>query len=447
MWNFAGRQNDIQGYGNVIHGNWISGINSIDSSRLGNQESLPGSLKDNPGRNTYYFLPLILGLLGIVWQYSRDRRGFYVILTLFIMTGIAIVIYLNQYPMQPRERDYAYAGSFYAFTIWIGMGMFFIYQYLSKLIPGKVSFIVSFILAFLAVPFLMVKQNWDDHDRSGRYTTRDIGSNYLNSCAPGAILFTYGDNDSFPVWYAQDVEGIRTDVRVANLSYLSAGWYIDMMRQKAYESEPVKFTLGPEKYLPGVRNQLPIRNQVNRPYDIIELVEFVGLDDEMAKVDFTGRGDFFNYLPTNRFIIPVDTNLVVLNGTVKPYQEDIMQSEIIWDYPGRDMYKNDLAVMDIIATNKWERPIYFATTVPPSNYKGLDKFFRQEGLAYRILPLDTIGTRSNDGSIMDTRLMYENIMQKLSGAMLLIRMSILMKITGECSVISEECLGCWPWHL
>lgn len=412
MWNFVGRQNDIQGNGNVLHGNWVSGIDAIDSSRLGDQQELPDELKNNPARNTYFFLPLILGILGIIWQYKRDRKGFWVITVLFVMTGIAVVVYLNQYPLQPRERDYAYAGSFYAFSIWVGLGLCFLVDNLRKIIPYKVILSVAFIVCLAAVPVLLAVQNWDDHDRSGRYTARDIGNNYLNSCDENAVLLTYGDNDSFPLWYAQDVEGVRTDVRVANLSYLSAGWYIDMMRQKAYESEPVKFTLGSDKYKPGRREQLPVTDRITRPYDIIELIKFAGLDERQSKIDFSGRGDYYNYIPSSKFLVPVDSARVMSNGTVKDYQADRLLDNVIWNYDDREMYKNNLAVMDMIGTNKWERPVYFASTVPPSNYMGLDDYFQLEGLAYRIAPLDSTGTRTQDIGYIDTRQMYENVMNK-----------------------------------
>jgi len=412
MWNFAGRQNDIQGNGNVLHGNWISGIDGFDSIRLGDQGSLPGELKDNHGRNSYYFLPLLLGLMGIIWQYRNDRKSFWVVFILFIMTGIAIVVYLNQYPLQPRERDYAYAGSFYAFTLWIGMGFYMLYELISKVVNRKVSLIASFLISFTTVPLLLAAENWDDHDRSGRYTARDIGANYLNSCDENAILFTYGDNDSFPVWYAQDVEGIRTDVRVANLSYISAGWYIDMLRQKAYESDPLPFSLSSDKYKPGQREQLPVVPKMTQPFGIKELVDFAGLDDRQAKVDITGRGDYFNYIPTNRFIIQVDSATVIANGTVKEYQRDRMLKSLVWEYPGNELYKNDLAIMDLIATNEWKRPVYYATTVPPDNHRGLDKYFQMEGLAYRVVPLDSSGTKSSDIGYIDTRTMYDNVMNK-----------------------------------
>jgi len=292
------------------------------------------------------------------------------------------------------------------------MGFYMLYESLSKVINRKISLVTAFIVSFAAVPLLLAAENWDDHDRSGRYTARDIGANYLNSCDENAILFTYGDNDSFPVWYAQDVEGIRTDVRVANLSYISAGWYIDMMRQKAYESEPLPFSLSSDKYKPGQREQLPVVPKMNQPFGIKELVDFAGLDDRQAKIDITGRGDYFNYIPTTSFLVPVDSATVIANGTVKEYQVDRLLKTLVWEYPDNELYKNDLAIMDLIANNGWKRPIYYATTVPPDNYRGLDKYFQMEGLAYRLVPLDSTGTRTSDVGFMDTQKMYDNVMNK-----------------------------------
>jgi len=412
MWNFAGRQNDIQGNGNVINGNWISGIKFIDEARLGNLDQLPEDLKTNPANNKYYFLPLLIGLAGMFWQYKKNNTGFWLVMAFFIMTGLAIIFYLNQYPNQPRERDYAYAGSFYAFAIWIGIGFMFVYEKLQKFLGGKGSAAVTFIALLAAVPFLMAVQNWDDHDRSGRYTARDIGANYLKSCAPNSVLFTYGDNDSFPVWYVQDVEEERTDVRVANLSYIQAGWYIEMMRQKAFDSDPLPLTLGPEKYIEGVREQLPVNKRVDKPVNLKEIVQFVGLDDKKYMVDLSGRGDYFNYLPTNKFLIDVDSAKVLSNGTVKEYFKDRLVSPMIWEYSETDAFKGDLAIMDLLSTNKWERPIYFSTTVPSSQYKGLEKYFIQEGLAYRVAPVRTDKPEQGEFGLIDPVVMYDNMMNK-----------------------------------
>jgi len=414
MWNFAGRQNDIQGNGNPIHGNWISGIKFIDEARLGKLDKLPEDLKTNPGNNKYYFLPLLIGLAGMFWQYKTNKNGFWLVMAFFIMTGVAIIFYLNQYPNQPRERDYAYAGSFYAFAIWIGIGFMFVYEKLQKLLGDKGSVVVTLIALLAAAPVLMAAQNRDDHDRSGRYTARDIGANYLKSCAPNSVLFTYGDNDSFPVWYVQDVEEVRTDVRVANLSYIQAGWYIEMMRQKAFESDPLPLTLGPEKYIEGVREQLPVNNRVDKPVDLNEVVQFAGLDDKKYKIDLSGRGDYLNYLPANKFLIDVDPAKVLSNGTVKEYFKDRLVSPMIWKYSETDAFKGDLAIMDLLSTNKWERPVYFSTTVPSSQYKGLEKYFIQEGLAYRVVPVRTDQPEQGEFGMIDPVVMYDNLMNKFS---------------------------------
>jgi hypothetical protein len=414
MWNFSGRQNDIQGNGNPLQGNWISGIKLIDEARLGNLDKAPKDVSDNPGRNTYFFLPLLAGLIGMYWHYKKHNNGFWLVMIFFLMTGLAIILFLNQYPNQPRERDYAYAGSFYAFTIWIGMGFMFVYEIFRRYLKERLSAILSFILLFVAVPLLMGFQNWDDHDRSKRYTARDIGENYLKSVAPNAILFTYGDNDSFPLWYVQDVEGFRTDVRVANLSYIQAGWYIDMMKQKAYSSDPLPISLGSEKYIEGKRNQLPVENRVNKPVGIKEIVDFAGMDDKQAQIDVSGRGDYLNYIPTNKFIIDVDSSTVFSNGAVKEYYKDSLIVPMIWSYSDADAFKGDLAIMDMFAHNNWKRPIYFSTTVPSAQYKGLEKFFVQEGLAYRVAPVKTGTPQPGEFGMLDTNEMYNNLMNKFT---------------------------------
>jgi len=412
MWNFVGRQNDCQGNGNPLYGNWMSGIKFIDEARLGNLDNIPDDLKKNPGNNKYYFLPLLIGIAGIVWQYRKDRKGFWLVLAFFLMTGLAIILYLNQYPNQPRERDYAYAGSFYAFAIWIGTGFMFLYELFQKYFKSRISALFAFLLLMAACPVLMAVENWDDHDRSGRYTARDIGANYLESCAPNSILFTYGDNDSFPVWYVQDVEEVRTDVRVANLSYIQAGWYIEMMRQKAFKSDPLPLSLGSEKYLEGVRTQIPVSKRTDKPVDIREIVRFASLDDRKYMIDLTGRGDYVNYLPTNKFLINVDSSVVFSNGTVKQYFRDRLLSPMIWEYSDADAFKGDLAIMDLISTNNWKRPIYFSTTVPSSQYKGLEKFFIQEGMAYRVVPIKTDDHEPGEFGMIDPFVMYDNMMNK-----------------------------------
>jgi hypothetical protein len=413
MWNFAGRQNDIQGNGNPIDGNWISGIKFIDEARLGDLGNLPSDLQTNRGKNRYYLLPLLIGLAGLLWQYKRDVNGFWLVFTFFIMTGFAIILYLNQYPNQPRERDYAYAGSFYAFAIWIGMGFMLVYENLTKYLGNRMSVILTFILLFAAAPLLMATQNWDDHDRSGRYTARDIGANYLKSCDKNAVLFTYGDNDSFPVWYVQDVEQVRPDIRVANLSYIQAGWYIGMMRQKAFESDPLPLSLDQRKYMEGVRGQLPVVIKTDKPVNIKEVVQFAGSDDKQYMIEY-GSGDYLNYLPTNKFLIPADSSIVFANGTVKPYFRDRFVSPALWEYTESDAFKGDLAIMDLLGTNEWKRPVYYSTTVPNSQYKGLENFFIQEGLAYRVAPIRIEKSKTGEFGIIDQNVMYDNLMNNFA---------------------------------
>ena len=412
MWNFVGRQNDIQSNGNVMNGNWISGISFIDNARLGNQALLPDDIRRNPARNTFFFLPLLAGIAGLVWQYRRDKKGFSLVMLFFIMTGLAIVVYLNQYPSQPRERDYAYAGSFYAFTIWIGMGVMMIFELLRKFTTEKIAALCPAALLLTAVPVVMIIENYDDHDRSGRYTARDIASNYLSSCDENAILLTYGDNDSFPLWYIQDVEGFRTDIRVANLSYLQSGFYIESMSRKAFKSDPLPFTLPYEKYIEGERVQLPVEALVKEPYNIKKVMEFAGSDDPKAKVDLSGKGDYYNFIPVKQFIIDVDSLQVLKTGAVRPYHADRMLIPMIWNFKGNMASKNDLFVMDILAGNNWERPFYYDISVPGSSYIGLENFFLLEGMAYRISPIRIDKPLPGETGMVDTEKMYENMMNR-----------------------------------
>ena len=412
MWNFAGRQNDVQGNGNVMDGNWISGIPFIDNARLGDQSLLPEDNRNNPARNKYFLLPLLAGLAGIYWQYRRDRKGLSLVALLFLMTGLAIVTYLNQNPSQPRERDYAYAGSFYAFAIWIGMSVMLLYELLRKFMKEYPAAIIPAAVLMSAVPLLMIVQNYDDHDRSDRYTARDIASNYLSSVDENAVLLTYGDNDSFPLWYIQDVEGFRTDVRVANLSYLQSGFYIETMSRKAFESDPLPFTLPVEKYIEGERVQLPVEELIKEPTPIRKVVEFAGSDDPKAKVDLSGRGDFFNFIPVREFIVDVDSAHVIATGAVRPWHADRMLKPMIWKFSNSMAIKDDLAVIDFMAGNNWERPLYYSVTVPASTYIGLEQYFILEGMAYRVSPVRIDPPGQGETGMVDTREMYENMMNK-----------------------------------
>ncbi len=412
MWNFAGRQNDLQGHGDVMHGNWISGIPFLDNARLGDQEKLPEYLKRNRARNRYYLLPLLLGLAGAFFQLRRHPKDFWIVLLLFLFTGLAIVVYLNQYPHQPRERDYAYAGSFYAFAIWIGLGVFALVKALPRRLPLTLRAAAVTFFSLILVPGIMARENWDDHDRSGRYTARDFAKNYLNSCAPNAILFTNGDNDTFPLWYVQEVEGVRTDVRVANLSYLSAGWYIDQLSRKAYDSDPLPFSLTHDQYRTGKRDIVLINKRINRYYDLKQLIRFVADDDPKTKIPSPyARNEMADYFPTNLFSIPVDSALVVANGTVPPWSAHRIVKEVKWKYPKQVVYKNDLMVLDLLSNNNWERPIYFAVTVPSSSFPGIQDYLQDEGMALRFVPLKK---ESNDPEygFVDTRIMFDNVMHK-----------------------------------
>ncbi len=410
MWNFSGRQNDIQGHGDYLKGNWISGIPFIDNLRLGNQDDLPEYLKNNKARNKYYMLPLLLGLLGMFFLYQKRPKQFLIVFLLFFFTGLAIVLYLNQTPFQPRERDYAYAGSFYAFAIWIGLGVFAITDWLQKYIKGSASAIIATVLSLVLVPSIMAKENWNDHDRSGRYTARDFASNYLNSCAPNAIIFTYGDNDTFPLWYAQEVEGIRTDVRVVNLSLLGTDWYIYQMTKRAYDSAPVPFSMPREKYRQGERDYLPVVERIKKYTPLNEVIKFISLDDKRAQVQLQD-GSWMNYVPAKLLQIPVDKEKVLANGTVSVKDTALLLDTINFKLNKKYISKSDMMVLDLLAHFNWDRPIYFAASIGTDNFMGLQDYFRLEGFAYRLVPYKT---KSEDGEIgaINTDILYDNVMHK-----------------------------------
>jgi len=407
MWNFVGRQNDIQGHGNVLHGNWISGIPFIDS-RIGPQKNLPEGMKNHASRNRYFFLPFLLGLIGLFFQLDKKVRDFWVVMSLFILTGLAIVVYLNQTPYQPRERDYAYAGSFYAFAIWIGIGVAGIFNLLRSKLKENPSAILAVALSFLAVPTLMAVENWDDHDRSGRYTARDIARNYLNSCDKDAILFTVGDNDTFPLWYVQDVEGVREDVRIVNMMLFNMDWYVDQMRMQNYSSKPLKFTLPESKYRNGTNNSIYVReNEGWAPVDYI--LTFVKSDDPRTKIPLRS-GEKVDYIPTQKLILPVDSATVVSNGTVRAGEEENMLQEIRFTLkPNSQIMKGGLAQLDVLGSNKWERPIYY-TSGGFDGSLGLERYYRTEGLAYRVVPELTHYKSILEMGKIDTDTLYERLM-------------------------------------
>jgi tetratricopeptide (TPR) repeat protein len=421
-WNFIGKQNDVQGHGNITDGNSITGIAALDGDKTITERS-PVALQENKAHNTLYALPFILGVLGFIFHFMRRSTDAFVVLLLFFFTGLAIVVYLNQYPYQPRERDYAYTGSFYAFAIWIGLGVYAIYAWLTqrkKAAAGDpvtqaapaAAFAVSLIC--LGVPILMGMQEWDDHDRSNRYTARDLARNYLQSCAPNAILFTNGDNDTFPLWYVQEVEGFRTDVRVVNLSLLQTDWYIDQMRRRAYESAPVPFSLTPDKYRQGKRDVVYFYDQkIKGNIPLRQLVDFVASDDPHNKLE-TGSGGYADYFPTNNLRITVDTLKVLQNKTISPKLASRIEKNIDWTLQKNYLMKNDLMVLDLLATNNWERPVYFAVTTGPDSYLGLEDYFQLEGLAYRLVPVKSLPQEQPQGVRVATDIMYDNLMNKFS---------------------------------
>jgi hypothetical protein len=406
MWNFAGRQNDTQGQGGIRDGNWISGLPFIDNPRLGPQKELPERQRDNKSRNRYFLLPLLLGLAGAIYQYRRSRSDFRALLMLFLFTGVAIVVYLNQTPGQPRERDYSYAGSFYAFSVWIGMGAASLGGF-GHHRERRGAWLAG--AAALVVPAWMAVQNFDDHDRSGRYIAHDLAFDYLNSCAPDAILFTSGDNDTFPLWYLQEVEGVRTDVRVVCLPYLASDWYIDQLKRKCRLSDPVPFSLTRQHYGPGRHDYIPVIDQVPDTADLARVIQFVTDDRESAKIPLEGGGSI-NYLPAKHLSIPVDRDKVLANGTVPPEDAGKIVAEVKWDLNRQALYKNDLMVLDLIASNHWERPIYF-TSPGGENTLGLNHYFRLDGLAYRLVPVYHPDSSGLSASI-NTRILYDRFMNE-----------------------------------
>jgi MFS family permease len=409
MWNFAGKQNDTQGSGGAVNGNWITGINFLDKPRVGTSD-LPSDLKNDTSRNRYYLLPFLLGLAGMFYQLNRDNKNWGIVLLLFFMTGVAIVLYLNQYPNQPRERDYAFAGSFYFYAVWIGLGVLALFEAFRKLTGEKVAAPLAGVLCFLAVPALMGSENWKDHDRSGRYLTRDVAFDYLNSCAPRAILFSNGDNDTFPLWYAQEVEGKGTDIRVCNLMLLNTDWYIDQMKDKAYGSDPLPITLPSKKYWDGVNNQVYIVEKTKDPVDISTVIEWVNSDNKATKVQVSPT-EILDVIPSRTIRIPVNAAKVIASGTVKPEDAGKIVPYIDIKLKGSAILKSQLIVLDILAHNNWERPIYFVTGYH-NDALGLEEYFQLEGLAYRLVPIKSENKNWLEYGRIDTDILYENMMKK-----------------------------------
>ena len=411
-WNFVGRQNDVQGStGNNMDGNWVSGIKVLDDMKLGTDTSQKIYRdKNNFANNHFFALPLILGLLGMFFHFKRNKPDAWVVLCFFLLTGLAIVIYLNQSPYQPRERDYAYTGSFYAFAIWIGFGVLFLYDQLSKK-SATMGIAIGSTALGLIVPVIMGEQGWNDHNRSLRTLSRDVAINYLQSCAPNAVLFTNGDNDTFPLWYAQEVEGIRTDVRVVNLSLLQTDWYIRQMRRAAYDSKPVPFTIPEDKLEAEKLSYLLVNGQNPAPMDLKKALETALSEDPAGKYD--NGGDLLDVLPAKSFYVNVDSLKVMRNKVISVKDTARLAKRISWDLGGRNyITKNDLLVLDLVAHNNWERPIYFAVTTGDEAYVGMKRYFQLEGLAYRFVPIRQTESEEAQGGRVNTEIMYDNIMNK-----------------------------------
>ena len=388
MWNFSGKQNDNQGFyvANLRDGNWITGINLIDNIIYGDQNKMPESLKNNKAHNRLFMLPLILGLLGLFFHFRRHEADAWINVLLFFFTGFAIILYLNQPGNQPRERDYAYVGSFYAFAVWIGLGVMQVNDWLSRKISKAVAASLATLLCLVAVPALMAQQEWDDHDRSQKKLPGDLARDYLESCAPNAILFSYGDNDTYPLWYAQEVEGVRPDVRVVNFSLLGIDWYINQLRYKVNQSDSID-VIWSRQQIEGSKRDYVFYNPVpsipeDRYYDLEDVMRnYVGSDDKDKTVEGRDEG-FFNTFPVRKMAIPVNIDLVKKNGTVT--DRDSVLSEVRFEIPKNGLAKNDLALLNIIAANHWKRPIYFTN---PNTDIGIDPYIRRDGLTYRLVPV------------------------------------------------------------
>ncbi len=399
LWNFAGKQDDLEGLflGNKRDGNWITGISLIDNMIYGDQSKLPDSLKNNKAHNTLFALPLILGLIGLFYHFKRRGDDAFITLLLFFFTGFAIVIYLNQAGFQPRERDYAYVGSFYAFAIWIGLGVLQVQEWLSKKASQNTAAIVATVVCLLAVPVVMAQQEWNDHDRSRKQIARDVAKDYLVSCAPNAILFTFGDNDTYPLWYAQEVEGIRTDIRVINTSLLGIDWYINQLRYKVNQSEPIDIILSASQ-IEGRNRDISVYRAApgypdNQYYNLYDMMKnYVGND---ANKDDRG----YTLYPAKKVSVPVNTNEVRANGTVN--KDDSVVTAVNFEIPKNALYKGDLAMLNIIAANKWQRPVYFTM---PYGELGFGSYLRRDGLSYRLVPVEN--------SNVNTDWMFDKVMNK-----------------------------------
>lgn len=411
MWNFVGRQDDIQGQGDLEHGNWLSGVKFLDEIRLGSQDNLPSDVLNNKGRNTYFFLPFILGIVGIVFNYRKDPKMFWVLLVLFLFTSLALKVFLNERPFEPRERDYAVVPSFYVFAMWLGFGVYSIYEGVKRYLSPKLASAIVLAGCTLAAPVLLAQQNWDDHDRSNRYTALANARAYLDSCDPNAIIFTIGDNDTFPLWYLQEIEGYRTDVRVVCTSLLTQDWYIDQMKAKAYDSEPLPIKFTHDQYVGNKRDAILIDPQTDQRFDLSLLLDVIRSDDQRTK-RITEAGTTLHFIPTNKFSLPVDAAVIAKNNIVSPYLRDQIVPSLDIDITDQAIYKHRLIMLDIIANNKWERPIYFSGgSFNNDDFAWMKDYLQLQGLIYKLVPIKSPGQNAHplDMGIIDSDRMYETV--------------------------------------
>jgi hypothetical protein len=409
LWNFVGRQNDVQGTYDNLNGNWISGIKFIDQIHLGkgSQENLPDDVKNNKGRNVYFFLPFIIGIIGLLYHAQRDLKSFYVLLALFLFTGLALKIYLNERPFEPRERDYALVGSFYVFAIWVGFGVFAIYEIVTDYFKSKIVGPIVIAACLFASPIIMATQNWDDHSRANRYTAIAMAKNYLESCEPNAILFTIGDNDTFPLWYAQEIEKIRTDIKIVNTSLFMTDWYIDQMKNKTYTANGLPISFTHDEYVGDKLDYVVHNPKTDARWNIKSFIDFIKIPKSTVELQ---NGQTIHYYPTNKIRIPVDRNTIIKNKLVNSKDFDSIVPYIDLDIKGSALYKNRLMMLDVIANNNWKRPIYFTGgSFGDDDYLWMKDYLQLDGLVYKLVPIKTPIDKENpyDMGQIDSDKMYQ----------------------------------------
>lgn len=389
LWNFVGRQNDNQGKYDDMNGNWITGISFIDELLVGSQKNLTSDMQNNKGRNIYFGLPFILAIIGIFYHAKKDVKSFYVLLALFLFTGLALKIYLNERPFEPRERDYALVGSFYVFAMWIAFGVYTVFEWVINYIKPKIALPLVLIVCFLASPLLLAKENWDDHDRSNKYTALAMAKAYLDSCEPNAILFTIGDNDTFPLWYMQEIEGYRKDIRIVNTSLFMTDWYIDQMKMKTHDSEPIPSSFSRDQYKGSNRDYSLFVERTEEPLLLSEILKFVALDDERAKITLDS-GNKVNYFPSKKVIFPIDKNTIIKNKVVNPKLYDSIVPQIEFTIKDKALYKNRLMMLDIVNENNWKRPIYFTGgSFGEDDYIWMKDYLQLDGMCFKLVPIKT----------------------------------------------------------